>query len=186
RAGVECATLWRRAAVLPAGDKLMKIRYGVRAALATALAAGMVAVAPAIAQTAMKINIALAQNSHYGVAIDTFAREVEKPTNGRYKIQTFYSAALGAERESVEGVQLGTLDLTLTSTGPLPNFVPEIAILDIPFLFSDYAQARAVLDGPIGQDLLAKFPPTGVVGRAWGENGFRPMTDGTHPVNRPA
>src|ERR1700674_1938883 len=81
--------------------------------------------APAVAQTAMKMNISVAQNSHYGVAVDTFAREVETRTNGRYKIQNFYAGALGAERESIEGVQLGTLDLTLTSTGPLPNFVPE-------------------------------------------------------------
>jgi tripartite ATP-independent transporter DctP family solute receptor len=139
----------------------------------------------ALAQTAMKINISVAQNSHYGVAIDTFAREVEARTNGRYKIQTFYAGALGAERESVEGVQLGTLDLTLTSTGPLPNFVPEVAILDIPFLFRDYAHARAVLDGPIGQEMLQKFPPKGMVALAWGENGFRHMTNSKRPVNAP-
>jgi tripartite ATP-independent transporter DctP family solute receptor len=145
--------------------------------VATAFAAG--------GQTALKINIALAQNSHYGVAIDTFAREVERRTGGRYRIQTFYSGALGAERESVEGVQLGTLDLTLTSTGPLPNFVPEVAILDIPFLFRDYAHARAVLDGPIGQELLGKFPAKGMVGLAWAENGFRHMTNSRHPVNVP-
>jgi tripartite ATP-independent transporter DctP family solute receptor len=137
------------------------------------------------AQTTLRINIALAQNSHYGVAIDTFAREVERRTSGRYRIQTFYSAALGAERESVEGVQLGTLDLTLTSTGPLPNFVPDVAILDIPFLFRDYAHARAVLDGPIGQELLAKFPAKGLVGLAWAENGFRHMTNSKRPVNGP-
>ena len=141
--------------------------------------------ATAVAQTAMKINISVAQNSHYGVAIDTFAREVEARTGGRYKIQTFYAGALGAERESVEGVQLGTLDLTLTSTGPLPNFVPEVAILDIPFLFRDYAHARAVLDGPIGQELLQKFPPKGMVALAWGENGFRHMTNSKRPVNLP-
>jgi tripartite ATP-independent transporter DctP family solute receptor len=140
---------------------------------------------PAAAQTTMKINISLAQNSHYGVAIDTFAREVEARTNGRYKVQTFYAGALGAERESVEGVQLGTLDLTLTSTGPLPNFVPEVAILDIPFLFRDYAHARAVLDGPIGQDMLQKFPPKGIVALAWAENGFRHMTNSKRPVNVP-
>jgi TRAP-type transport system periplasmic protein len=140
---------------------------------------------PAEAQTTMKINISVAQNSHYGVAIDTFAREVEARTNGRYKIQTFYAGALGAERESVEGVQLGTLDLTLTSTGPLPNFVPEVAILDIPFLFRDYAHARAVLDGPIGQEMLQKFPPKGMVALAWGENGFRHMTNSKRPVNVP-
>ncbi|HWD37067.1 MAG TPA: C4-dicarboxylate ABC transporter substrate-binding protein, partial [Casimicrobiaceae bacterium] len=73
--------------------------------------------APALAQTTLKMNISLAQNSHYGVAIDTFAREVEKRTNGRYKVQNFYSGALGAERESIEALQLGTLDLTMTSTG---------------------------------------------------------------------
>jgi tripartite ATP-independent transporter DctP family solute receptor len=139
----------------------------------------------ASAQTALRINIALAQNSHYGVAIDTFAREVDRRTDGRYKVQTFYSSALGAERESVEGVQLGTLDLTLTSTGPLPNFVPDVAILDIPFLFRDYAHARAVLDGPIGQELLTKFPAKGMVGLAWAENGFRHMTNSRRPVNVP-
>ncbi len=139
----------------------------------------------ASAQTALRINISLAQNSHYGVAIDTFAREVERRTDGRYKVQTFYSSALGAERESVEGVQLGTLDLTLTSTGPLPNFVPDVAILDIPFLFRDYAHARAVLDGPIGQELLTKFPAKAMVGLAWAENGFRHMTNSKRPVNVP-
>ena len=140
---------------------------------------------PAAAQTTMKINISIAQNSHYGVAIDTFAREIEARTSGRYKIQTFYAGALGAERESVEGVQLGTLDLTMTSTGPLPNFVPEVAILDIPFLFRDYAHARAVLDGPIGQEMLQKFPPKGMVALAWAENGFRHMTNSKRPVNLP-
>ena len=150
-------------------------------------AAGAVAVAalPAAAQTPPKMNISLAQNSSYGVAIDAFAREIEQRTQGRYKVQNFYSAALGAERESVEGVQLGTLDLTLTSTGPLPNFVPEVAILDIPFLFRDYAHARAVLDGPIGQDLLQKFPAKNLVALAWAENGFRHMTNSRHPVNAP-
>ena len=144
------------------------------------------AASSAAAQTALKMNISLAQNSHYGVAIDTFAREVEKRTNGRYKIQNFYSGALGAERESIEALQLGTLDLTMTSTGPVPNFVPEIAILDIPFLFRDYAHARAVLDGPIGQEMLKKFEPKGIEALAWGENGFRNMTNSKHPVNVPA
>jgi hypothetical protein len=86
------------------------------------------------------------------------SRARSRAHNGRYKIQTFYAGALGAERESVEGLQLGTLDLTMTSTGPVPNFVPDVAILDIPFLFRDYAHARAVLDGPIGQEMLHEVP----------------------------
>ena len=152
---------------------------------ALALTMVIVTAEMAHAQTALKMNISVAQNSHYGVAVDTFAREIEKRTNGRYKIQNFYAGALGAERESIEGVQLGTLDLTMTSTGPVPNFVPEVAILDIPFLFRDYAHARAVLDGPIGQDLLTKFDAKGIKALAWGENGFRHMTNNKHPVIAP-
>jgi len=158
----------------------------VRLLLAALFALVPLVAMPAMAQTALKMNISLAQNSHYGVAIDTFAREVEKRTNGRYRIQNFYSGALGAERESIEALQLGTLDLTMTSTGPVPNFVPDIAILDIPFLFRDYAHARAVLDGPIGQAMLKKFEPKGIEALAWGENGFRNMTNSKHPVNVPA
>ncbi|MCC7327331.1 MAG: TRAP transporter substrate-binding protein [Burkholderiales bacterium] len=154
-------------------------------ALALAAVLASLPSVPAAAQETMKMNMSLSQNSHYGVAVDTFAKEVEKRTQGRYKVQNFYSGALGAERESIEAVQLGTLDLTLTSTGPVPNFVPEVAILDIPFLFKDYAQARQTLDGPVGQEMLAKFPAKGIQALAWGENGFRHMTNNKRPVNSP-
>ena len=69
-------------------------------ALALSLGATFVlAAAPAVAQTTtLKMNISLSQNSHYGAGVDTFAREVEKRTNGRYKVQNFYSGALGGQR----------------------------------------------------------------------------------------
>lgn len=146
---------------------------------------GLAAAGAATAQTVYKMNIAVPQNSHYGVAVDTFAAEVEKRTDGRYKIQNFYASALGNEREAIEAVQLGTLDLTLSSTGPVPNFVPELAILDIPFLFRDYAHARSTLDGPVGQEMLKKFEPIGIKALAWAENGFRHMTNSKHPVRTP-
>ena len=154
--------------------------------LSTALAAAFtLGAGVAQAQTAMKISISIAQNSHQGIAIDTFAKEVERRTAGRYKIQPFYSGSLGGERESIEAVQLGTQELTFTSTGPVPNFVPEARILDIPFLFRDKAHARAVLDGPIGQDMLKAFEPKGFKALAWGENGVRHMTNSKRAVNAP-
>ena len=162
----------------------MRVSRLVYAAVAAA-AITTIAASPVRAQETMKMNISIAQNSHYGVAIDAFAKEIEKRTSGRYIVQNFYSGALGAERESIEGVQLGTLDLTMTSTGPVPNFVPEVAILDIPFLFRDYAHARGTLDGPIGQEMLQKFQSKGLVALAWGENGFRHMTNNKRPVNVP-
>jgi TRAP-type transport system periplasmic protein len=151
--------------------------------LAALAAAGFMS--SAAAQTTMRISISVAQNSHQGVAIDTFAREVEKRTAGRYKVQPFYSGALGGERESIEAVQLGTQELTFTSTGPVPNFVPSARILDIPFLFRDKAHARAVLDGQIGQDMLKEFEPKGFKALAWGENGVRHMTNSKRSVNAP-
>ena len=114
-----------------------------------------------------------------------FAKEVDKRTAGRYKVQTFYSGALGGERESIEAVQLGTQELAFSSTGPIPNFVPETKILDVPFLFRDKAHARAVLDGPIGQEMLKKFDAKGFKALAWGENGVRHMTNSKRDVKAP-
>lgn len=152
-------------------------------ALGLGLAVGLMA--SASAQTTMRISISTTQTSHQGIAIDTFAKEVEKRTNGRYKIQTFYNGALGGERESIEAVQLGTQELAYSSTGPVPNFVPETKILDVPFLFRDKAHARAVLDGPIGDELLKKFDSKGFKALAWAENGFRHMTNSKRDVKTP-
>lgn len=157
--------------------KLSKLVIGL------SLAVGFMGAASA--QTIMKINISIAQNSHQGIAIDTFAKEVEARTGGRYKVETFYSGSLGGERESIESAQLGTQALTFSSSGPIPNFVPETKILDIPFLFRDKAHARAVLDGPIGQEMLGKFDSKGFKALAWGENGIRHMTNSKRAVVNP-
>jgi tripartite ATP-independent transporter DctP family solute receptor len=160
----------------------MKLTTSLLAAATLAAAAAM---APALAQAPMKISISIAQNSHQGVAIDTFVREVERRTNGRIKVQPFYSGSLGGERESIEAVQLGTQELTFSSTGPVPNFVPAARILDIPFLFRDKAHARAVLDGPIGQEMLKEFESKGFKALGWAENGVRHMTNSKRAVNSP-
>jgi len=158
----------------------MKIKSLV---IALSLAAGFVGMSSA--QVTMRSSISIGENSHQGIGLVVFAREVEKRTNGRYKIQNFYSGSLGGERESIEAVQLGTQELTLTSTGPIPNFVPEAKILDIPFLFRDKAHAHAVLDGPIGQEMLKQFEPKGFKALGWAENGVRHMTNNKRSVMAP-
>jgi TRAP-type transport system periplasmic protein len=163
----------------------MKLKQLMLALSAVAFVGASVASTAAQAQTTMRINISTVKDSHQGVAIDKFAEEIEKRTQGRIKVQTFYSASLGAERESVEAVQLGTHELTFTSTGPVPNFVPDVSILDVPFLFSGKPHARAVLDGAIGQELLTKFDSKGFKALAWAENGIRHMTNNKRPVNTP-
>lgn len=146
------------------------------------LATGLGLATATQAQTVLKIGYATSPQSHYGVGSTVFCDEVEKGTQGRYKCQHFPNSALGGEREQIEAVQLGTQDLVNTSTGPLGNFVPEVKIVDIPFLFRDYDHARKVMDGPIGQDLLKKMAAKGLIGLAWTENGFRHMTNSKRPI----
>ena len=118
------------------------------------------------------------------VAANIHRDEIAKGTANRYTCQHFPSSALGGEREMIEAVQLGTQDLVNTSTGPLGNFVPEVKIVDIPFLFRDYDHARKVMDGPIGQDLQKKMEAKGLVNLAWTENGFRHMTNSKRAINQ--
>ena len=84
----------------------------------------------------------------------------------------------------IEAVQLGTQDIVNTSTGPLGNFVPEVKLFDIPFLFRGYDHARKVMDGAIGQDVLKKMQAKGLIGLAWSENGFRHMTNNKRAINQ--
>ena len=145
--------------------------------------AGALAFGGAAAQTTIRVSHATPATSHYGAGTQTFCAELEKRTANRYKCQI--QPNVNDERASIEAVQLGTLDATNTSTGPVSNFVPEVGIVDIPFLFRDYAHARAVLDGPIGQELLAKFTAKGLIGLAWTENGFRHLTNSRRAVVKP-
>ena len=157
--------------------KLNKLAVGMGLAIGLMNAAS--------AQTVLKLGYATSATSHYAVGSTVFCDDIEKGTQGRYKCQQFPNSALGGEREMIEAVQLGTLDLVNTSTGPVGNFVPEVKIVDIPFLFRDYDHARKVMDGPIGQDILTKFPAKGLVALSWTENGFRHMTNSKHPIVKP-
>ncbi len=132
----------------------------------------------------VKLGYALAVNSHYGAAAQAWADSVEKATNGAFKFKQFPSSALGGERELIESLQLGTVEAVIVSTGALSNFVPDVGVVDIPFLLRDTQHARAVLDGPFGQELLAKFHKRGLIALAWGEQGFRHLTNNKHPVQK--
>jgi len=154
----------------------------MRMVVAGLLALGVAA--PGAAEE-LKFGYSLPATSHYGASATAMGEELAKRTNGKWTIKQFPANALGGEREMVEGLQIGTVDLVATSTGPVGNFVPDTLLTDIPFLFRDYAHADAVLDGPIGQQILDQFPKNGLVALAWGENGFRNLTNSKRPVRTP-
>ncbi|MCC5970002.1 MAG: TRAP transporter substrate-binding protein [Pararhodobacter sp.] len=155
-----------------------------KTALAGAILSALVAT-PLVAQTEIKIGYALAPDSHYGVAAERWQEVVEERTDGRFTFRHFPSSGLGGEREVIEGVQLGTVEATIVSSGTLANFVAETGVFDIPFLFRDLGHARRVLDGPIGQDILEMFDAEGLVALAWGEQGFRHITNNRNQIGNP-
>ncbi|WP_339817086.1 TRAP transporter substrate-binding protein [uncultured Paracoccus sp.] len=154
---------------------------------AASMLAMLLGAGPALAQ-AKVMNLAFTPpaDSHYGDAARAFAKTIAERSGGAFEIALRPAGALGGERDVIEGMQIGTVELAISSTGPIGNFVPEVYALDFPFLFNDYASAHAVLDGEIGQELLASFQPHGIVGLAWAENGFRHITNSVRPIREPA
>lgn len=163
----------------------------LRALLASVAVLGLaatplVATGSAQAQTVIEVGHSTTLDSHYGMGMTRFGEVLEELSGGQMSLIQHPAAALGGERELIEAVQLGTLDMVITSTGPLPNFVPETQVLDLPFLFRDYDHARGVLDGEIGRELLDHVDAAGFKALAWTENGFRHITNSQRPIHTPA
>jgi len=123
----------------------------------------------------------------YNQGANKFAELVKERTKGRIEIKVYSDGQLGkGERELLEALQQGSVDVYVGSTGPLSNFSSSIGILDIPFMFRDYAHADKVLDGPVGLGLLADVEKSGLKGLAFWENGFRNLTNSKVAVKTPA
>ncbi|WP_447043445.1 TRAP transporter substrate-binding protein [Vreelandella sp. H-I2] len=163
--------------------KLNKTSVNIAATLASLLV--LTASTSAFAVQEMNLAFTPPLNSHYGEAGQAFAEEIDRLSDGEFKINLRPASALGGERDVLEGLQIGSVELTLTSTGPIGNFVPSVYALDFPFLFRDYDHAHKVLDGEIGQSLLEEFEDEGLIGLAWAENGFRHLTNSVRPVETP-
>ena len=123
--------------------------------------------------------------NNYGQGADYFAKLVKERSNGEIEIQVFPSSQLGNQRELVEGLTMGTVDMTLTGTAVMGNFVPEVAVFDLPFLFRDVQHAYKTLD-TIGMELCKKGEKRGMITLAIWENGVRHMTNNVRPIKVPA
>lgn len=128
----------------------------------------------------------LPEDHPYHLGFLEMAENVEERTDGRVTIEVFANSEIGAERELTEGMGLGTVDLVVSSTAPVTNFVPELGVLDVPFLFNDRDSAVEILEGEIGDELFTKLEENGIVGLSWGENGYRHVTNAVRPINTPA
>lgn len=163
----------------------------VAAALLAALAAGCggdptPGASSAPARKVIKISIGLNEDSHEYQGLNKFKEEIEKNTDGRYRVQLYANAQLGDDVKAVEALLAGTLEMTVPSTSPLTGLSQELGVFDLPFLFPDAATAYKVLDGPVGQKILDNLAARGVVGLAYWDNGFRHLTNSVREIRTPA
>ena len=121
----------------------------------------------------------------FHIAATKFEELVEERTDGKVNIEIFPNASLGDERTLLEGMQIGTVDMGVITNGPVANFVEEMAVFELPFLFPSPEAAYSVLDGPIGQELLDKLADVNLKGLAYAERGFRNLTNSERAVNSP-
>jgi tripartite ATP-independent transporter DctP family solute receptor len=155
-------------------------------ALAAAVAVTLFAAAGFAAPTVIKLGTTVNEQDSFQVAALKFGELVKERTNGAYVIEIYPNAALGDERTMLEGMQMGTLDMGIITSGPFVNFVPEFGVLDLPFIFVSNAHAYAVLDGELGRTILAKLDGVGIKGLAYAERGFRNLTNSVRPVKNAA
>ena len=122
----------------------------------------------------------------FHIAALKFEELVEARTEGKVDIEIYPNASLGDERTLLEGMQIGTVDMGVITNGPVANFVEEMAVFELPFLFPSNEAAYEVLDGPIGQELLDKLSEVNLKGLAYAERGFRNLTNSERPINAPS
>jgi tripartite ATP-independent transporter DctP family solute receptor len=120
-------------------------------------------------------------------AVESMGKKLDAATQGRIKIQTFPGAVLGQEKEAVEQTQLGAIQLARISLGVIGPVVPEVNVFNMPFVFRDVAHMRKVIDGAVGDELLAKVTasPARLVGLGWMDGGSRSLYT-KKPVRTPA
>jgi len=137
----------------------------------------------ATAQTTLTLGIVTVPGSAQHIVAEKFQELVATRSNGRYIIDIKHSASLGSESSIIQQIQLGTVDLGIITSGPVGNISPKVNVLELPFLFASNEQADAILDGPIGDEILASLEPAGIKGLAFSENGFRNLTNNVRQVN---
>jgi len=146
----------------------------------------LLVVLPVQAKNTLKLATVTPVHHAYTKGAQEFARLVEEGTNGEVVIKVYGGGQLGkGERELLEGLQLGTIDMAVTATGPVSNFSEDMGVVDLPFLFTDNEHVDKVLDGPIGRSLLDGLEKANIKGLAFFENGFRNFTNSKRSLLKP-
>ncbi|MGL6047990.1 MAG: TRAP transporter substrate-binding protein, partial [Vogesella sp.] len=160
----------------------MKLKY---AALIASLAFGVAGAANA-ADFVIKFSHVVAQDTPKGKAAEYFKKLAEERTKGRVQVQVFPDSQLYKDKEEMEALQLGAVQMlapSLAKFGPLG--AKEFEVFDLPYIFDNYDELHKVTQGPIGMQLLAKLESKGIKGLSFWDNGFK-ILSANKPLKTPA
>jgi C4-dicarboxylate-binding protein DctP len=172
-AATESKAYWRNAVM-----KALLLALGAFFALGTA---------PALADNPIiiKFSHVVAPDTPKGKGSQRFKELAEKYTNGRVKVEVYPNSQLYKDKEEVEALQLGAVQMlapSLAKFGPLG--VKEFEAFDLPYIIPDKAVLKRVVTGPVGKGLFQKLEPKGIRGLAYWDNGFKVMT-ANKPLRKP-
>ena len=157
----------------------------IRALLVGLAAVGLSATAVAADPIVIKFSHVVAQDTPKGKAAEKFKALAEQYTNGAVKVEVYANSTLYKDKEEMEALQLGAVQLlapSLAKFGPLG--VREFEVFDLPYIFDGYDALNKITQGPVGAQLLAKLEPKGIRGLAFWDNGFKSFSANT-PIHKP-
>lgn len=139
------------------------------------------ATAQEIKERTLRFSHVQPKDSHMGLGADKFADLVSAKSNKKITVKVFPAGTLGGDIQTISALQGGTIDLTTMPPGLLVGLSKEYGVFDLPFLFSDFKEADAVLDGPFGKKMMERVPK-GLVGLAYWDHGFRNLSNSKRPI----
>src|SRR5574340_766569 len=133
----------------------------------------------------IKFSHVVAVDTPKGKAAEYFKKLAEERTKGKVKVEVYPNSQLYKDKEELEALQLGAVQMlapSLAKFGPLG--VKEFEVFDLPYIFDNYADLHKVTQGPLGQSLMKKLEPKGIIGLAFWDNGFKVMS-ANKPLKKP-
>lgn len=115
-------------------------------------------------------------------AVKFIGQQLKEQTKGRLGVRVYPNGTLGSEKDTIEQLRIGGLDMMRINAAPLNNVVPEMIVPCLPFVFRSKEHMRATLDGPVGDAILAAMEAQGMVGLAFYDSGARSVYTARKPV----
>ena len=133
----------------------------------------------------IKLGVVTKPGSAQNIVAEKFKALMEERSGGEVAVKIYHSQSIGNETEILQQIQMNTVQMGIITVGPFDTFDPIVRVVNYPFLFKNNEQADAILDGPLGQEILTSLESSGFKGLCFSENGFRNLTNNKRAVRVP-